>query len=246
MDRSVLYHHSRYIYWRNIYICSRIYRVILYINIISSSWQLSSICRVFGNSTKLSYKDHASTRLAVSGMALSVVKIAPSATSSYSSSSYSSSLSTRPGLPSRFLPAGSWWQTCKWCYVWDACQHPWKDLCEPRNPSVNLLLTILVDKTSATRKDHLDITNCKWMKAIVDRKKKTSFLCNIIAHRSHVCSCRSQSAGRCRTAPCRWGCGRRRGWGPGGWCPPCPPPPPSWRSTGTGGPAPSPRTSSPP
>ena len=159
MDRSVLYHHSRYIYWRNIYICSRIYRVILYINIISSSWQLSSICRVFGNSTKLSYKDHASTRLAVSGMALSVVKIAPSATSSHSSWSSSSSLSTRPGSPSRSLPAGSWWQTCKRCYVWDTCPHPQKDHCEPKCPSVNVLLTILDGHNFKQREKIIQITN---------------------------------------------------------------------------------------
>ena len=159
MDRSVLYHHSRYIYWRNIYICSRIYRVILYINIISSLWQLSSICRVFGNSTKLSYKDHASTRLAVSGMALSVVKIAPSATSSHSSWSSSSSLSTRPGSPSRSLPAVSWCQTWKQCYVWDTCPHPQKDQCEPKCPSVNVLLTILNWHNSKQWEKIIQITN---------------------------------------------------------------------------------------
>ena len=56
------------------------------------------------------------------------------------------------------------------------------------------------------------------------------------------------SVPRCRwlKAPCRSACGRRRGWGPGGWCPPCRPPPPSWRSRGRGGLAPSPHTSSPP
>ena len=57
--------------------------------------------------------------------------------------------------------------------------------------------------------------------------------------------CRSGRARSWSTA-CRWGPGRRRGWGPAGWCRPCPPAPPPWRSTGTAGPAPSPRTSSPP
>ena len=50
---------------------------------------------------------------------------------------------------------------------------------------------------------------------------------------------------RSRTAVCRWALCRRRGTALAGWWPLFPPERPAWRSTGTDGPAPWPRTSSP-
>ena len=50
---------------------------------------------------------------------------------------------------------------------------------------------------------------------------------------------------RCPRVLCQLGCGRRRDWGPGGWCRRCRRRPPSWKSTGTIGRGPLPRISSP-